>query len=375
MKTVIRLRIYGLCARINTANINKVEESVMSETTGNSKWIYVRWFVIRFILIVYDVLAVNAASYLALVTRFYVAKEFHSAAIPYIEAYTQYAPYYTVFCLVIFGCFKLYSGMWKYAGFNDLNRIIGASLVCFATHVVGTILFARRMPISFYCLGAVIQFCLIAASRFSYRLLLIEKEKVSSGGKDAAINAMVIGTGGTGKIVLQQLEREKSVRPVCALNYKESGFGYLMNGLPVVSGVENLKGAVQKYRVNFVIIASTVMPRQTRNRIKAICKEINVEVQDYSASFLGMGSRLTLRSLAECVEGPVELVIRGEHQKYGDCEQALTNVAEKYVVKSILAKDDTLVIELDDHSVVQNDLNAEWVKNQEKETGEAISFF
>lgn len=67
-------------------------------------------------------------------------------------------------------------------------------------------------------------------------------------------------------------------------------------------------------------------------------------------------------------------MVNGEHQQYADCEQALVNAAGKYVVKSISARADTLVIELTDHSVVQNDLNADWVKDQEKETGEAISF-
>ena len=83
----------------------------------------------------------------------------------------------------------------------------------------------------------------------------------------------------------------------------------------------------------------------------------------------------TLKNLAECADGKVELVVNGEHQQYADCEQALVNAAGKYVVKSISARADTLVIELTDHSVVQNDLNADWVKDQEKETGEAISFF
>ena len=247
----------------------------MPEENRKSKWIYVRWFAIRFLLVVYDIIAVNAACYLALLTRFYVAKQFHSAAAQYIEAYTSYAPYYTILCLVIFCCFSLYSGIWKYAGFNDLNRIVGANVVCFIVHIIGTLILLRgtpliRMPISFYCLSAFTQTCLITASRFSYRLLLMEKVRVANNGKGATINAMVIGAGGTGKIVLQELEREKTVRPVCALNYKEIGFGSLLDGVPVVNGVENLKGAIEKYRVNFVIIASAVMPQEVRNRIKAI---------------------------------------------------------------------------------------------------------
>lgn len=161
---------------------------------------------------------------------------------------------------------------------------------------------------------------------------------------------------------------------MCALNYKEIGFGSLLDGVPVVNGVENLKGAIEKYRVNFVIIASAVMPQEVRNRIKAICKEASVEVQDYSGFFQGFGGSVTLKNLAECADGKVELVVNGEHQQYADCEQALVNAAGKYVVKSISARADTLVIELTDHSVVQNDLNADWVKDQEKETERPSAF-
>ena len=141
-----------------------------------SRWIYVRWILIRFALVVYDILAISAAHFLALVIRFYVAKQFHSVAGYYIEAYSRYAVWYTAFCLVVFCFFKLYSGIWKHAGFNDLNRIFLASAVCLAAHVVGTLLFSMRMPITFYCIGAALQFCLITASRFSYRLILMEKD-------------------------------------------------------------------------------------------------------------------------------------------------------------------------------------------------------
>lgn len=347
----------------------------MAEKNETSKWIYVRWFVLRLILVLYDILAVNAAHYLAILTRFYVAKEFHSVAAVYIDAYIHYAPYYTIFCLIVFGFFRLYSGIWKYAGFNDLNRIIAASAVCFVGHVAGTLLFVQRMPITFYCIGGALQFCLVAASRFSPRLLLMEKNKVFGSSKGATINAMVVGTGGTGKMVLRELERESTIRPVCALNYRGAGFGSLLDGIPVVNGVGSLRGAIEKYRINFVIIASAGMPQETRSRIKQICKEAEVEVQDYSGFFQGFGSHITLKSLVDYTKGPVELVNHGTRQKYADITQALGDTAGQYMVKSICAKADTLVIELDDHSVVQNDLNVDWVRNQEKETGEEISFF
>lgn len=346
----------------------------MPVTEKKNNWIYIRWFVIRFALVVYDVLAVNAAHYLALVIRFYVAKEFHSVAPHYIAAYSQYALWYTVFCLAVFCFFKLYSGIWKYAGFNDLNRILFASIVCFAAHVGGTLLFSMRMPITFYCIGAALQFCLITASRFSYRVILLEKNKVFNN-RNAENHAMVVGTGGTAKMVLRELDRENSIRPMCVLNYKNVGLGSLFDGIPVVNGMDNLKTAVEKYHINYVILASASMPQEIRSGIKELCKELNVEAQDYSGFFQSTGSHITFRNLVECSEGPVELIIRGKHRSYPDGKQALRNIVGRYMVKSVRAEADVLMIELDDYSIVQNDLNVDWVKDQEKETGEAISFF
>lgn len=346
----------------------------MPENMNNSRLIYVRWFLIRFILIVYDVLAVNLAHFMALVIRFYVAKQFHSVAPYYIAAYSHYALWYTVVCIGIFCFFKLYSGIWKYAGFNDLNRIVFASALCFAAHVGGTLLFGMRMPITFYCIGASLQFCLITASRFSYRLLLMEKKRIFSN-RDAQIHALVVGAGGTAKTVRRELEREKDMRLMCVLNYKNAKIGSLFDGIPVVDGVDNLKSAIEKYQINYVIIASASMPQEIRGHIKEICKAANVEAQDYSGFFQSTGSHITFRNLVECTDGPVELVIHGMRHKFPDGKQALRHIVGRYMVKSVRAEADVVVIELDEYSVVQNDLNADWVRVQEKETGEEISFF
>ena len=346
----------------------------MQETMKSSKWIYVRWFLLRFALIVYDILAVNLAHYLALVIRFYVAKEFHSVAPYYFDAFNEYAFWYTAFCVVVFCFLRLYSGIWKYAGFNDLNRILLASTICFAGHVGGTLLFSMRMPITFYCIGAAIQFCMITASRFSYRLFLMEKNKVLSN-RNAEVHALVVGTGGTAKMVLRELERENNIRPMCVLNYSGAAMGSLFDGIPVVCGIDNLKNTLDKYQINYVILASASMPREIRDEIKVLCAENQVEAQDYSGFFRNTGSHISFRNLAECTEGPVELVLHGERRRYPDSREALRSVFGRYLVKSVRMGDGALLVELADDSVVQNDLNADWVKAQEKETGEEISFF
>ena len=150
----------------------------MEESVNQRKIMYIRWFLLRLALVAFDIVAVNFSYFIALVIRFYVNFEFNVWAERYIPAFLRFAPYYTVCCLVIFWLFKLYNSRWKYAGLNDLNRILLACLLTCVVQVVGSVVFVLRMPITYYAIGAVIQFVLIAASRFYYRFFLMEPERV-----------------------------------------------------------------------------------------------------------------------------------------------------------------------------------------------------
>ena len=151
--------------------------------------------------------------------------------------------------------------------------------------------------------------------------------------------------------------------------------GSMLDGVQVVKGLDNLEGALKKHKVAIVIIADSVMPQATRKQIRQICKVSNVEVQDFSVYLQNGGGSMTLKNLAEYSKGEVELVMDGKRKTFADAEQALMDTAGNYVVESISAKEDKLVVELRSNRVVLNDLNASWVKDQEKETGEEISFF
>lgn len=346
----------------------------MSEKNATKKWMYIRWAALRLALVVFDILAVNASYFLALVARFYVANEFHALAGRYLEAFRVFAPYYTVFCLVVFAALKLYNSMWKYAGMNDMNRILAANLLCVVFQVAGTCLFVCRMPITYYCIGAAVQLCLITLSRFSYRILSFEFNKLSKVKNDTSLNAMVVGFGETARIVLNQLEKGNVAHPVCVLNYKGYSAGNLLDGVQVVKGLENLESALKKHKVSIAILADPIMPQEIRKQIRETCKAANVDVQDFSVYLPSSGS-ITLKSIAEYSKGEIELIIDGKHHIFTNGEQALAETTGSYVVDSIYAKDNRLVVEIHGNRVVLNDLNAAWVKEQEKNTGEEVSFF
>lgn len=347
------------------------------EQSSNKTRMYIRWFFLRLALVMFDIFAVNFAYFSALIVRFYVASAFNEWAVQYIPAFLQFAPYYTVCCLVVFCLFKLYNSRWKYAGLNDLNRILTACLATCVIQVVGSVVFVLRMPITYYFIGAVIQFVLITASRFSYRFFLMERGRVRKRRNGTSINVMIVGVGETSHIVRKHLEgdADNAAHPVCMVDFRGEGFGDMLGGLPVVGGVDKVAASVKKYAVECVILADTTMPQNIRKEIRDICRSLNVEVQDFSGYFQDSRGAVTLRNLVEYTKGEVELVINGRRQRFANGEQAVMSVTGKYVVTSISAQEGRLVIELRNDILVPNDVKEEWVQSYEKETGEGISFF
>ena len=56
------------------------------------------------LIILLDIIAVNAAYFLALLLRFYVNYEFRPTVSFYLTDFTSFAPFYTVLCIIVFCC-------------------------------------------------------------------------------------------------------------------------------------------------------------------------------------------------------------------------------------------------------------------------------
>ena len=342
-------------------------------------WVVVRAIALRLVMVLFDVVVVNLAYFLALVIRFYVHFEFNDQALRYIPAFVKFAPFYTICSLVIFYCFKLYNNRWKYAGLSDMNRIVCANLLTFVVQVVGSSMFVMRMPASYYLIGGLLQFAAIGISRFSYRLFFLEMERARSMKKKdvPTVNVMVVGVGETSHMVLKRLERspESAAKPVCILDFRSNNKGDVMQGLPVIGGVEKIEDTIKKYAVECVILADTTMPPNIRKQVRDVCARLDVQVREFTDHLQEAHGALSLFNLMEYTKGKVELIIDGEHHSFENGEQAALFSTEKYMVKSVCAQGNRLVVELEKDLIVPNDLHEDWVRSYEQESGENISFF
>lgn len=344
---------------------------------SNRKFLYIRWVLLRLGLIIFDIFAVNFAYYFALLVRFYVNFEFNVWAVKYVPAFMQFAPVYTVSCLVVFALLGLYNSLWKYAGMNDMIRLVSSSLITCAIQVVGSIVLVMRMPISYYALGAAFQFVLISISRFSYRILMIEKNHFFKPRKKYAQNAMIVGTGETIRTVIKYLNRDinSQIQPVCVMDFNAKALHGTISGVPVIGGLDRIKHAVNKYKVDCVILADSNTPPWIRKTISEICGEMTVDVQAYSEHFQGSPSKIAAKTMLEHMSGAVKLVIDGETHSYDNAEQAAKDLKEDYVVVSVTAQNGKLQISLMKENLLRDEANAEWIQAYQRENGEDVSFF
>jgi FlaA1/EpsC-like NDP-sugar epimerase len=175
------------------------------------------WQVIAILLAVYDIIAVNFSYIFALWLRF----DCRFLSIPeyYLHAWVQFVPIYTVFCLIVFLLLRLYNSIWRFASFSELLRVLLSSAITAVFHVVMITVLFRRMPIFYYVVGAFIQFILVIGIRFSYRFLLMLRDRNPPNGKRAD-RVMIIGAGRAGQQLLRDLRRADNAthKVVCIID-------------------------------------------------------------------------------------------------------------------------------------------------------------
>ena len=278
-------------------------------------------------IVLLDIIAVNAAYFLALLVRFYVNFEFRPTVQYLIGDWAKFIPFYTVLCILIFALFRLYGGMWRFAGINDMNRIIGANLCSVVVMVVGTALFIRRMPITYYVIGAILQFLFISLIRFGYRILLVEKKKVA-GRNTPSVPAMVIGAGETARKAIAHLE-DTPFRAVVAADEKSAG--KILNGVPVVADYSESLSSVRA-----VFIADGTLSAEKRKEIFEKCAELDIEVQDYTGYQNNMAGRIPLATLLSVSSGAVTVVNGNERRVYTSPDAALNEIPDRMDIERIM---------------------------------------
>lgn len=129
------------------------------------------------LIVLWDIIAIYVAYFLALMLCFFVGEHFNETLNKLPYQYSRFIPYYIVICMMDFLFYRLYGGMWRYAGRNDKNRMIGVTGVASVFLIIGTLPFLRRMSVAFYSIGMVFQFTFVVFICFSLWMILKEDKQ------------------------------------------------------------------------------------------------------------------------------------------------------------------------------------------------------
>lgn len=231
----------------------------------------------RIFLVVYDIIAVVAASILALVIRF----EGNYTAIPkeYVVKSLQYIPVIIIVTAIVFYCFRLYSSLWTYAGAPELINITFACALSALAQMTVMVLFDVRMPRSYYILYGVALWMLVFLSRFSYRGIRTLIKRQESGA--ATSKVLIVGAGAAGNLLVKEIRNSDHVskRVVCIVDDDKSKEGSYLHGVKVMGNRQNIPELVKQYRIDEIIIAMPSAPAKEIKKILDVCKETGCDLK------------------------------------------------------------------------------------------------
>ena len=234
----------------------------------------------RIVLIIYDVISIVAASYVALLMRYdFVIREIPEE---FLLTVSQFLPLNIVLTIVIFYFFKMYSSLWAFAGEEELQNLVVACVASSVLNGIGLQFFKNEtiaVPKSYYFWYSFLLIVLIFISRFSYRFLRTQKRKTQN--RDNGTKVMVIGGGEAGNIIIKEIVNSHylEMRVACVIDDDRNKWGSYIQGIKVVGGRDAIREYADLYSVDEIIVALPSAPRKELAQVLAICKETNCKLR------------------------------------------------------------------------------------------------
>ena len=234
----------------------------------------------RTVLIIYDVVSIIAASFLAILIRY----EFKLDNIPehFLDPVTAFLPINILLTFAVFYVFKLYDSLWAYAGERELQNLVMACLFSALINAIGLQFFksqSQPVPQSYYFLYTFLLISLIFVSRFSYRFLRSQKHRVENRNNSKAV--MVIGAGEAANIIIKDIivSNYSTMSVKCIIDDDTNKWGKYIQGIRVVGGRDRIVECADLYDIDEIIVAIPSVSRQELKKILDICKNTNCKLR------------------------------------------------------------------------------------------------
>ena len=255
----------------------------------------------RTCLIIYDIISVILASYIALLMRY----GFEMAEIPahFVDPINHFLPFNILITLAVLYVFRMYNSLWAFAGETELQNLVLASVISSGLQAAGIQFFKtpgqQAVPGSYYFLYMFLLISFIFASRFSYRFFRSLKHKKQN--KKNSISVMVIGAGEAANVIIKEIVNSNFSTMVirCIIDDDPGKWGRFIQGIKVVGGRDKIIECADIYGIDEIIVAMPSISRKKLSEILDICKETSCKLRSLPGMYQLVNGEVSVSKLRD----------------------------------------------------------------------------
>lgn len=175
--------------------------------------------------------------------------------------------------------YKIHKSLWTYISAKEIFSIIKAVFFASATFEIFLVIFYRDVDVIIsVIMASIVIIILMLGVRVVYRALR-EYQYQQSGSEGSRRNALIIGAGDSGYILLKGITKHKyyKAKPVAFLD--DNRIGSIVSGIPVVGTINDLTVSVAKYNIGIVFVAIPSISIEKKRYIIDALKHFDCEVK------------------------------------------------------------------------------------------------
>ena len=230
------------------------------------------WKEKAFLLAVADLITITGSYFFALLLRF----DFTFSAIEskYVGGFLNSILLWSAVTIVVFYFCRLYHTIWSLASVTEILAIIKAYLILIPIYLLIIAFWEIDMPRSYYVMGYVINFCLTAGMRFSYRLLRLQYHGPHRDAKRED-RIMIIGAGAAGQMLIKEMRSSPKLntKVCCVIDDNPNKKGRFIEGIEIVGNRHDIVNMAEKYHITTIIYSIPSNDPADRKAILNLCKE------------------------------------------------------------------------------------------------------
>lgn len=233
----------------------------------------------RIFLVSFDVISIIIAAYGSLLLRFNGPIESQ-----YLHRVNILIGSMILIGLAIFITFRLYHSLWQFASIIELKNIIFASIMSAIANILICELTGNPLPRSCYFIYFLLLVLMVGGSRFIYHFIRLYAARYNIRGRKEQRpleKVMIIGAGVAGEKVYKEILGSKSIykEVICFIDDEPSKWNRTIHGVSIYGGRDKIIEAVNKYKIEEIMVAMPSASKRDLIDIFNICKETKCKLK------------------------------------------------------------------------------------------------